>query len=49
MNFYSLRYALQGLSAYRILLDDDNETVLDYVTTLSLRHIAVPWKGVYTI
>lgn len=34
MNFSSLRYALRGLSAYRILLDDENETVLDYVTTV---------------
>ena len=34
MNFSSLRYALRGLSAYRTLLDDPNESVLDYATTV---------------
>ena len=34
MNFSSLRYALRGLSAYRTLLDDENESILDYATTV---------------
>ena len=34
MNFSSLRYALRGLSAYRTLLDDENESVLDYAATV---------------
>ena len=34
MNFSSLRYALRGLSAYRTLLDDENESILDYAATV---------------
>ena len=34
MNFSSLRYALRGLSAYRTLLDDENESILDYATSV---------------